>query len=505
MTTKVIVSNRSALSALYGNDISFVDAALNTLIGSDQRRGINTQVVYLDDKVRMQQLKAPPVSNAGSDQENKAAIDGVYNALIPDYLAILGAPDIVPMQRLTNPTPADGDPNVPSDLPYACSGGYSQNISSFLNPTRVVGRIPGINGSKDPTALVVAINTASSMQTRDRALYAAPYLAISAAVWQGSSTTSTSNIFGNAAALQLSPPSGSNWTAKQLGALSHFVNCHGGSNDPQWYGQQGSSYPVAMQATQINGNLPMGVIVAAECCYGGQLYAPGNKTPGICNTYMANRAAAFCGSSTIAYGPPVGQGQADLITQFFLVNLLNGASGGRSMLQARQQFIRQVAPLGGSDLKTIGQFNLMGDPATQAVSAPMQPLAKGMPEASDWEYQSFLRSERRKSLSREGSILPYIAGWLEEDQSAKPTSAVKEQLEKLARDFGLKEWQHSVHKEKGGDIYMKALSGLPHPETFHYLHGQLPDDGKAPFPRFAIVHGREIDGKLSVWGIQYSK
>lgn len=505
MISKVIVSNQGALSALYGLGASQVAAALSALIASDQKRGIATQLVYLDDKNRMQALNAPPVANAGDDTQNKAAIDGVHEALKPDYLAILGGLDIVPMQRLDNTMPGDGDPDVPSDLPYACSGGYSRAISDFLNPTRVIGRIPGITGNDSPSSLVAAINTAAGLQPRNRDAYAAPYLAFSAAVWQGSSTQTAGNIFGNASALRLSPPDGPNWTNAQLGALSHFVNCHGGDNDPQWYGQQGNNYPAAMQSIQIAGKTPPGAIVAAECCYGGQLYpAPTGRTPGICNAYMANQAAAFCGSSTIAYGPTSGQGQADLMTQYFLINMLAGTSAGRGMLQARQKFIRNVVPLSPSDLKTMGQFNLMADPASQPVALPPAVATKAMPGVNALDVFAADVGDRRRRLLLEGNAVGRSAAWLAPDPQSKAAPTADGRLAALAREAGLKEWSHVMHHETGGADYLQGLALMKGPrDVFHVLHGRLPVD--APFPRFAVLIAREKSGMLITVQTQYSK
>jgi hypothetical protein len=67
-------------------------------------------------------------------------------------IVIIGAPDIVAHQNLFNPVYAPGDDDdrfAPSDLPYACDAPYSQQIADFRGPTRVVGRIPDLNGSGD--------------------------------------------------------------------------------------------------------------------------------------------------------------------------------------------------------------------------------------------------------------------------------------------------------------------------------------------------------------------
>ena len=125
MSTKIIVSNKTALESLYHDKVSRVTTALDKLIASDKKKGIETRVVYLDDTVAMNKLNASPVTDASNEKQNKKAIDGVYDELKPDYLVLLGAPDVIPHQSLTNPVSGDEDPDVPSDLPYASENAYT--------------------------------------------------------------------------------------------------------------------------------------------------------------------------------------------------------------------------------------------------------------------------------------------------------------------------------------------------------------------------------------------
>ena len=82
----------------------------------------------------------------------------------------------------------------------------------------------------------------------------------------------------------------------------------------------------------------------------------------ICQSYLGQGAYGYFGSTTIAYGPKNDNGAADLICQYFLINVLEGASIGRAALLARQQFgaYSQMDPL---DLKTLAQFYFLGDPS----------------------------------------------------------------------------------------------------------------------------------------------
>src|SRR5690606_21353633 len=88
----------------------------------------------------------------------------------------------------------------------------------------------------------------------------------------------------------------------------------------------------------------------------------------ISNTYFNHGAISFLGSSTIAYGPSDSNALADLITQYFLKNILKGSSAGRALLEARQQFLSDTGPqLDPYELKTLAQFYLLGDPSNQPV------------------------------------------------------------------------------------------------------------------------------------------
>ena len=140
---------------------------------------------------------------------------------------------------------------------------------------------------------------------------------------------------------------------------------------------------------------------------------PGDPLP-ICLVYLDAGAYAFFGSTTTAYGPAQGNAQADLITQYFLRPILLGASVGRAVLQARQQFVAATGHLSPYDLKTLVQFVGLGDASIHPVlasgtiarkrSARTDSLrAKGLRAAT-----SFLppgRSSRRKALQQRGLAL----------------------------------------------------------------------------------------------------
>ena len=319
---KLIVTSRSALKRKYGPGFSKIEAAVKELIKADAKKGVVSRLVFLDDN-EVRSFGASPVKHGTNQKENKAAVDKLFNHFHPDYLLILGSRDVVPHIKLVNLTSDEDGKLIDSDLPYACESRYSQNGKDFLAPTRVVGRLPDITGGKDPSYLVQVIRNAAAAVPQPGEKFK-DYFALSAKEWNGSSAASVVNMFNDISCLQFSPRASGPYKAEQQ-ARVHFFNCHGALRDHQFFGQHGEQYPVAYSSSFITKKLRPGTFVAAECCYGAELYdVPQGGRMSISNTYLLRNAAAYVGSTTVAYGPADGQGSADLITQYFVVNVLKG-------------------------------------------------------------------------------------------------------------------------------------------------------------------------------------
>ena len=94
MDDKVIVSNKSALTAKYGaNGLAKIKTAIGDLIAADAARGIKSRLIYLDDATAMKKFHGKAVTDRRSARQNKEAIDKIFRATEPEYLLILGAPD----------------------------------------------------------------------------------------------------------------------------------------------------------------------------------------------------------------------------------------------------------------------------------------------------------------------------------------------------------------------------------------------------------------------------
>jgi hypothetical protein len=127
---------------------------------------------------------------------------------------------------------------------------------------------------------------------------------------------------------------------------------------------------------------------------------------------MQDGAYGFFGSTNVVYGPPDQNDWGDLICQFFFESLLEGASLGRAVLQARQTYLLHKHHLDGTDLKTLGQFYLLGDPSvTPVIGARAVPAAHmmrddgGFVAATPKENADLARDSRRRSLTQNGAAL----------------------------------------------------------------------------------------------------
>ncbi len=455
MIDKLIVTNLNVLGRKYGKGIREVEEAIQGLIDADAKRGLHTILVPLDDARALKPFNLAPVSQPLDPEQNKVCIDGLYTSLQPDYLLILGASDVVPHQDLVNPLHdpraglnGDPDPIVYSDLPYACGSPYGKKVGAFKNPSRVVGRLPDVTGATDPGYLIEVLKFASSYQAKPAKAYL-NYLGVSAEIWSTSTAESLEAAFNDSAGMKVVPPMAPAAVATALEAPAHFINCHGAPASPQYYGQPASGagvFPVAMDAAALEGRVRKGTVVAAECCYGAELYDPkaADKHLGIPNQYLLEGAYGFFGSTTVAYGPSNDNDWADLLCQYFFKSLISGASLGRAALEARQNYILHKGHLSANDLKTLAQFILLGDPAVTPVEAPAaapQPhllrAGASFMAADPTQAKGVERKARRKALLQNGLALANSVDIAESRSKSKPQPAIQDLLRKEAAKLNL--------------------------------------------------------------------
>lgn len=493
---KLIVTNGERLAQKYGAaGAAKVDKAARRLIKADGIRGIVTHLVDLSDPATMAAYGTAAVSaaNSANAQLNKIAIDAVFTSspVRPAYLMLLGSTDVIPHVPLVNPMTGDGDAEVPSDLPYACDQPYSTDVQHFIAPTRVVGRLPNVTNDTRPDYLVNLLGISATYVQRQGSAYNA-FLAVSAQVWQRSSELSLDTIFGNHAGLKVVPPDGYMWSPALCKRLSHFINCHGAPADPHFYGQKGPAYPVAHSAAWMAGKALDGIVMAAECCYGAELYDPALPTAqgqmGMCNTYLGRNAYAYLGSTNIAYGPSATNDQADLVCQHFLRRVHAGASVGRACLETR---LKYVVSKGGVlmpvDLKTLAQFTLMADPSlTPVAAAPLAvvPLTK---QASpiDAAIKAIARHDRLRRRAALSSQAATATAYRLLEPTTPPgagKTGAFGRLLTLAAEFGIRRPDTVLSYALGPISNLDGAKGLmphaaaagPGPKAVHTLLEHLP-------------------------------
>lgn len=419
---KAIVTNTAGIIAKYGAPGAVaIDAAISRLITADALRGFSTVVFDLSDAADMQALNAVPVVSPKDEAGAKRCVDALHAAHQPDYIMLLDGPDVVPhiaLNRIYGVN--DSDTTTDSDLPYASPSPFSRDASDYLAVTRVVGRLPAASGETDPTRLISLIE-ASIAHTPCAAEEMGDYFAISTDKWKVSTQLSLSTVFGGHALLFISPTDTHSGIDAALAHSVQLINCHGATHDWRFYGEKSGTCPVAMQSSAFAPiSVRAGAIVAAECCYGAQLfdYHMAGVPPPLCLTYLWKGACGVMGSTNISYGPAASNGQADFMAQYFLQEVLKGASTGRAMLQARQSFVQNQVMSGHLNLKTLAQFLLLGDPSLHPVTAVAPPRPDVNDGADDTLPKAFSASApdasserryRRFALDSEGRALASFA------------------------------------------------------------------------------------------------
>ena len=406
MEKKVIVTNKSVLSGLYGSKMdTVVIPAINKLISADKEiRSLETLLIFVD-QLNEKEFNIAKVTDPTDEKQNKAAIDAVCKKVKPSNVLILGGPDVIPHQVLIDPMTDliqiinqyykhyPEDPAfISTDLPYASSSSYSKNISDFITSLdRVVGRIGFMNDDADMLAKV--LNTAAKSKPKKRAVYENYFAFASKFVSIGLSKIVLAekivdSIIGKifkTVKYELSPPNNwEDWDKKQVGAMTHLFLCHGYPYYPYLLGQgDNETYKIALSEESIADRINEGTVVVSSACYAAQLYAkeyyftswnyltditsliPDQRDPhavrsGICDAYMKNGADAFLGSTF--------WGGYIRIGSLFLQNILDGYTTGEALLKARHDFIINAGDKFDEEMQaTLAGFILLGDPSIRPV------------------------------------------------------------------------------------------------------------------------------------------
>jgi Peptidase family C25 len=500
---KLIITNRNALQNKYGSQgFQKIRSAIKQLIAADKKRNINSLLVFVDDHVAMKKAKGKTVNDITDAEQNKNAIDSLFHYHTPDYLMLLGAQDVIPHCRFRIPIPDDDDTFVASDVPYACEAPFSRNAGDFIAPGRVLGRLPDITAGSDPSYLINLLHNSIDWKPLKLSSYK-NYFSLSVKWWKKSTKISLNNIFDNSTRLQLAPPTDGPYSKTDLKAMMHFFNCHGGLRTSEFYGQpneKSSSFPVCLESHMLTNKISYGTVIAAECCYAGLLYNPNRPTKihlPIANTYLQNNAIAFVGSTTAAYGPADSQGGADYITQYFLIALQKGASTGRAFLEAQQRFVEKGdVKMDPTDLKTVIQFLLLGDPSLTPVednpkTTPGKTAVKTIMNKDVHDIRE--RKDRRIKLAQKSSFIKSTTQTPVKIE-ARLGGTIKKEIKQALRAYKFKDGKKIVYgfKKKKRTAVKTPLNDQHYR---YHVYSDVKRGGVIDTMRLLVI--QEIDNKVT--------
>jgi hypothetical protein len=459
-SVKLSVTLRRALERKYDAPaLKAIDRAVKAWIAADSKRGVRTIHVAVDDAAAMKALGAAAVRGKATASKVKRAIDELWGRLSPDYLVLFGGSDIVPHFVVANPSfdpSGDDDEDVPTDNPYASSSLFrASRRSSYLVPDRVVGRIPDMLLDDDPAWLVDYLAGVSAWTPGKGTVFRDVY-AVCCDVWKGAGAACVKYIGAPASSLLISPPEsdGSSVSRRRLSSRLHMIKCHGSPLDPQFYGQKGDSYPVALLSSSLKRRLKPNTVAAAMCCYGAQVYSPADPAATVsgawplASTYLRKGALTFAGSTMIAWVGVSEMMCADWIVAGYLKAMLGGASAGRAFLEAKQDYVRWINQQGRApdlaDEKTLIEFVLLGDPSIHAVSAAAPAAAASAPAGRISSLAVEERRQRRIVRARMAEqmreMLPVrtAAGGAAKGRATKVFEAARAALKEDPRAFGIR-------------------------------------------------------------------
>lgn len=399
MKTKTIVTNKKELINKYGSDFeNAIKPAIEQLIVADEKRGIKSNLFYLDESIEGLDLA---VTDHLDEKQNKTVIDAICKKTDADYLLLIGGPDIIPYQKLVNPMEEISEmikstfrfyPENPdiiySDLPYSSSAPYSRHVIDYVNDIdRSAGRIGFIEDK--PDTLIAALNSAVNAKAQNAEVYK-DYFAIVSKF--ASDDLKNDNMYAESfispllrkiygkIQYNISPANDwDSWGQQQLNSPMHLLIGHSFPYYPYFLTQGDyNRYFIALSEESIANRIPLGTVAVTSACYGAQIYGAGDyytcwnyladirseipdqkepfaERPGLNSAYFKNGATAFVGSTF--------WGGDFKIALLFIGNMLNGMATGDAMLAARHRFVSEPQYINEEQLATLASYTLLGDPS----------------------------------------------------------------------------------------------------------------------------------------------
>ena len=321
-------------------------------------------------------------------------ITDVYNVAKPEYIMIIGDFKTVPNIVWENKS-KDSDKVVFSDLPFITLSTDSpfNDIHYEVKSLIKVGRVPSsaANGFKD--AFIYLKNTRKATLTIDDL----KVFFLSAKGWEGSSREIAKPLSAN---LQFAPSNGSFEFQGPIDPKYNILmfNLHGSNGTHLWYGEDNNkNVAPTFNATKLPKN--RNYTLCSEACYGARPFNDGRNAESIVSTALRNGCCAFVGSTQIAWGGRAGMSCADLLSQNFNKNMLEGYSAGESFNAA----LPHVERNGWNDcsLKTIIEFALYGDPSYTPIGSTNKGVTKIKKKAFSKNNLSYrvVDGEEQKAVS----------------------------------------------------------------------------------------------------------
>ena len=347
----IMMTSEENLASQLGENVDDVRGAVAAYMRSADKRGVHYYYLDLGDNA-IENVEGSDVAGIVS------LLRRVVDVARPKYLFILGNEEVIDVATWENES-CDGDEDVYSDLVYSTLDTASPWEGQVFNSKEAlrVGRLPTTTG--DYLSFYSYFENARDGIGKIGDIR--PY-GLSALAWEDESNEEYSAISDES--IDTCPDvtleeSGERISASNANLM--FFNLHGSDDTEYWYGQKGGNYPEAISPDVFEG-YPCCFFLGVEACYGAR-YIGLESDESIVKTAMANKCLALLGSSKIAYGTSEPEGTcADIVIGEFIRHIAKGDTAGDAHIAGLKQ-LTSASEMDDSDIKTLAEFALYGDPS----------------------------------------------------------------------------------------------------------------------------------------------
>lgn len=354
----IVTRERKLTEALSEEDPAPFRECVGRYISAAKQRGVAYHYLNLE------------ILSVESDlQSNLSILRQIVEVARPKYLFLIGNAGVMAVGTWENEA-CDDDQEVDGDLPYAILDATSpwEGQSFDFKDSLRVGRLPNADDD-DLVSFRRYFDYAAEHIGKTGTIV--PY-GLSALVWQDESQEVFSHISDNE--VDVSPE----FSVDEHGdgfenANLLYFNLHGGEGSECWYGQDDAYYPSAFDPWMMT-EVAAPHYIGVEACYGAQYDCSVDES--ILLTALRSGCLAFLGSSKIAYGTPEPEGScADIIVGEYIREIADGKCAGDALVTGRRRLTASDL-LDDSDIKTLAEFSLYGDPSACTGKNPNLGAAK---------------------------------------------------------------------------------------------------------------------------------